>query len=917
MRDSVHSIAAFRSGLFICVLVSIVSVYSQEPDSQAGRTRQNAEPKEKRKKRIRIPIPNDGRYEGEFHFRSTAPARRQPMNGFGPQWSSNAHLLWDGKLKDKCEVTFYVISSSSYQLELQLTSAPDYGQFCVTLDGEPFVPLVDLYADRVELSKSIQFKKRFLSEGLHKLQFELVGSNPNAKPYRKDRFLLGLDFMQVKDVSPDAKPSLTFHRPRKPAQTSFADFRKFVTKNCQSCHNATKNESKIMLDGLLTMDDLIGDISLVKKMAVALEQHEMPPPESTQPEPTLRNQTARFLRDVISEHLQKNIRLPVVVMRRLNRLEYNNAVVDLLNLKGDLYPLPEKVIRSDATHYNPADGFFPEKIRSGNRALGKFQIERSVLTGVVPFSMDLQAEHGFNNRGEELSISPLLLESFVKLGQSILGSPEFKNYCLDYAAIFELPKVTNSNLDNHADNKKVDASRNEPAIMAQAEQRITRLLRRAFRHPPQDSLIKRYTHFFHDQYRRSRNFEQSMKKVVAAILASPRFLFIHHQKTKSISDEPLDPYELATRLSFFLWNSIPDESLLDLAESGKLSNPQVLATQIHNMLLDRRSESLAQNFARQWLRLDQLITAVPDPARFDEYYSRIGCEYWKFGLQTMIEPLLLFESMMVEDDSILTLIDSDFSYRSDELQSWYSNEKPFENRSIVNRFNTNQQDFIRRELQSKREGGVITTAAVMTMTSSPLRTSPIIRGSWFATVILNQPPPPPPDDIPEIEADDAEFEARGLTLRQRLKQHQENQSCASCHAKIDPLGFALETYDPVGRWRNQYRSGLPINSSGKLFGKYEFKDIVELKKVLIDNPKIFTRAFAEHLLAYALGRQLKITDEPAIDRIVRNTLAADGRFSQLVVEVASSYPFRHKANQDSIAGNKAPSQSSTRLPLKK
>ena len=244
----------------------------------------------------------------------------------------------------------------------------------------------------------------------------------------------------------------------------------------------------------------------------------------------------------------------------------------------------------------------------------------------------------------------------------------------------------------------------------------------------------------------------------------------------------------------------------------------------------------------------------------------------------------------------MELIDSDYSFRSRELQSWYDDKVPFSDKGIVNRFNTGRQEFIRRQLGSRREGGVMTTAATMTMTSSPLRTSPIIRGAWVATVILNQPPPPPPDVVPEIEADDAEIEKKGITLRQRLKQHQENQSCASCHAKIDPLGFALENYDAVGRWRDTYRSGLKIDSSGKLFGKHEFKDVVELKDVLVKNPKIFTKAFAEHLLSYALARELTVSDKPAIDRIVRNVITDEGRFSRMIMEVANSYPFRHKSN---------------------
>ncbi|MCS5539561.1 MAG: DUF1592 domain-containing protein, partial [Roseibacillus sp.] len=393
------------------------------------------------------------------------------------------------------------------------------------------------------------------------------------------------------------------------------------------------------------------------------------------------------------------------------------------------------------------------------------------------------------------------------------------------------------------------------------------------------------------------SYPQAMKSVTAAVLASPRFLYLTERKRDAGAEEALTPYELATRLSFFLWSTLPDEELLASARRGDLVQPEVYAAQVTRMLENPKSKALAENFARQWLRLDQLITAVPDFDRFQIYYSRIGCEQWKFGLQTMAEPLLLFESIMVEDRSIMLLVDSNYSYRSDEMQSWYKDKVPFRNKGNRNRFSTGSQPFSRRSLDSRREGGVITSAAALTMTSEPLRTSPIRRGAWVATVILNKPPPPPPDVIPEIEQDDAVIEARGQTLRERLVAHQENESCVSCHQKIDPLGFALENYDAIGRWRDTYRSGLPIDASGTLFGKGRFQDVIGLKNVLLENPEWFMRAFCEHLLAYALGRELDLSDKPAVDRIVEKVMTRKGQFSSVVSEVATSYPFLHKTNQ--------------------
>jgi hypothetical protein len=389
-----------------------------------------------------------------------------------------------------------------------------------------------------------------------------------------------------------------------------------------------------------------------------------------------------------------------------------------------------------------------------------------------------------------------------------------------------------------------------------------------------------------------------MKSVVGAVLASPKFIYVAETKHEAGDKTQASDYELAQRLALFLWSSIPDELLLDSARKAELHRPEILVGHVRRMLNDRRSRALSENFARQWLRLDQLITAVPDFDRFQVYYSRIGCEQWKFGLQTMIEPLLLFESVQIEDRSIMLFVDSNYTYRSDELQDWYTKPKaPFGNRGNRSRFNTFTQTFRKRQLSTRREGGLMTTAAILTMTATPLRTSPIKRGAWVATVMFNDPPPPPPDVVPEIEADDAAIEAQGLTIRERLKQHATDQTCASCHARIDPLGFALENFDPIGRWRDNYRGGRGIDTSGKLFGEMKFSDIEEFKDLILDQPEKFMRAFTEHLLSYALGRELKITDKPAVDRITRRVQADHGRFSTVVVEIAKSIPFRHKTAQ--------------------
>lgn len=653
-----------------------------------------------------------------------------------------------------------------------------------------------------------------------------------------------------------------------PLQT--AEIPKAFETYCVRCHGEETSNAKVRLDSIDP-----SNTALTQRIIRVLADGIMPPKGQPQPPAALRQEIVEQLDYQLSEHFISSQQLSPVVMRRLNRYEYNNAVHDLLNLKGDIYPLNEKTIRTYRPYYDPASGKIPESVLVSNRPLGHLELESPILTGVTPFATDLQAEHGFNNRGSDLGVSPLLFESFLALSQSIVDAPEFKGYSEAYDEIFVYGGEDASSV---------------------ARERLGALLNLAFRGNIDAETVNLYTGYFEAQYNKTKSFERAMKDSVAAALASPRFLYLIERKPSTKNAiKPLTGNELATRLSFFLWSTIPDARLLELARDHELSKPAVLEAQVSRMLHDPRSQALSTNFARQWLRLDQLTAATPDLDRFPTYYTKIGDEHWKLGAFMMIEPLLLFETIVVEDRSVLELVDSDYSYRNDTLQLWYDDANAFADREEMGRYPLAKAEYSRRQLSSRRQGGVITTAAVMTMTSTPLRTSPIVRGSWVAGVILNRPPAPPPDDIPDIEADDEAIAAMGLTLRQRLEQHTVSDTCRSCHATIDPLGFALENYDSVGHWRDTYSSGLPVDAGGVLFGRLPFKDVVGLKDALLSDPKIFYRAFAEQLFSYALGRKLDPADKPDIDLMVEKLEANDGRFSSLIHSITMSTAFRNKA----------------------
>jgi hypothetical protein len=283
--------------------------------------------------------------------------------------------------------------------------------------------------------------------------------------------------------------------------------------------------------------------------------------------------------------------------------------------------------------------------------------------------------------------------------------------------------------------------------------------------------------------------------------------------------------------------------------------------------------------------MEHIITAVPDPKAHPEFYFA----KYRASMHMMLEPLLLFETVLIENRPVLDLIDPDFSYRSDLLKSWYTSGKR------GSKTPPTTIPFDRVALTDRREGGVITNAAVMTMTSNATRTQPITRGAWLTSVIFNDPPEPPPADIPPLpEMPDSGQE--NMTLRERLDAHREHESCKGCHAKIDPFGFALENYGPTGIWRDEYENGRKVDSSGVLFRKHKFDNPVAFKDAIIEEKELFVRALTEHLLSFALGREIAPADAAAVEKIVSQSSSEDFAFHAILHELVKSRPFLAKSN---------------------
>lgn len=639
-------------------------------------------------------------------------------------------------------------------------------------------------------------------------------------------------------------------------------------ESCVHCHGANGTSSgNVNLLELRSAADLTKSPELIRDLARVLDSGFMPPtgqpPVAGEKRLRLVSQLRALLRDAVSSHAE----FPRTPIRRLNRFQYNNAVQDLFDLRVDVFALPERMLR-EYGYFRPESGAMPESLKAGSRPLGKSQLIDKRLAGVAPFPQDLRAEHGYDNRGDHLTLSPLLLESFINLGSSIVQSEDFNEATSGAWSRLFAPRAVSE----------------ETHVVVR--ETLRSFLTRAFRRPVEETLLNRYTDHAMQRIEAGRSFADGMKAAAAAALASPRFLYLYERAGATGSTERIDDFELASRLSFFLWGSIPDRTLLDLAAEESLHDPAVLGQQVDRMLNDARVKRFCDSFPTQWMQLDRIVSSVPDPQRHPQFYFA----KFRSSMHMMLEPLLLFEAILVEDRSILELVDSDFSYRSELLESWYRDG------TRPSKVPPTEIPFRRVSLTDRRQGGVITNAAVMTMTSNPVRTQPITRGAWLASVIFNDPPDPSPANVPPLPEEKDAGPEEDLTLRERFEAHRTQAECAGCHAKLDPLGFALENYGPTGVWRDTYDSGRAVDAGGVLFGRHAFSDIVEFKDAILAEKDQFARAFAAHLLAFALGREVVVLDEPALDVIVRETASAGYRIRSVIKQIVLSEPFLRKYN---------------------
>lgn len=599
---------------------------------------------------------------------------------------------------------------------------------------------------------------------------------------------------------------------------------------CVNCHNPQKKRGDLDLARFEKNSDVGMAGEVWAEVAARVLAHEMPPEGKKQLSIEQRRKFVRWARSVakkpddckqLASDRTINFYKGHVMSRRLSRAEYNNSIRDLIGL--DLRP---------ADRF-PSDG-------SGGE--------------------------GFDNNGDALFISAIHVEKYLDAAEYVVRTvlkpqaaevKRFSAKALAAARVRLLISAPGPDLPPHEAARRI----------------VARFAERAFRRPVDAGEIERLLTIFDRAQRRGDSFEMALKLPLKAVLISPHFLFLVEPEPEKDGVYALPDYPLASRLSYFLWASMPDEELLHLAEQKKLSDEHCLREQVRRMLRDPRSRGLAENFIPQWLGLGALGETVrPDPWRFPEFDNALADAMRQ-------EPIRFFDNLIREGRSLLDLLDADYTFANERLAQHYGIK------------GVRGGDLRRVPLPDKNRGGVLGMAGVLTVTSFPLRTSPVLRGKWMLEDLLGSRVPPPPPDAGTLPKDDRN--AQGLSFRKQLELHRSRSECASCHQRMDPLGFGLENFDPIGRFRTE-QGGQPIDALGELPSGEKFNGPRELRAVLLKRKTEFLRNLSRKLLGYALGRQLYRFDDCVIDDALKALEADNYKASILLERITLSYPFRHR-----------------------
>jgi hypothetical protein len=607
------------------------------------------------------------------------------------------------------------------------------------------------------------------------------------------------------------------------------EVRPVLEAKCLSCHSGEKPEGDFDLSPAATAERPIDQAGIWDRVAARVRLNEMPPagsPGLSDPEKGalhrwFDSRPGRDLCDELATDETKSWYRGRVMSRRITSAEYDRMVAALFGV--DLDP---------ARNF-PADGAGGE---------------------------------GFDTTGDTLFTSPIHLERYLSAAEEVVE-----------AVVTEQPPAEGSPL-TAGWNRWVGPAF-EPV---QARDRVAAFATAAWRRPVRPEELDRLMALAAaaaaaDDARPLDGLREAMK----AVLVSPNFLFLV-ETSPGTGVHPLSAHQLAARLAVFLWSSLPDDELLQLADAGKLQDEAVLRTQVRRMLRDSRSRGLAEDFGLQWLELKNFSQRVaPDKEAFPEFDPALAADFRE-------EVIRVVQRVFAEDTSLLELIDAPAAPLTARLAVHYGLPWPAEPPGSPA---ATADGWRLMTLPDRRRGGVLTTAAVLAGTSYPKRTSPVLRGQWVLGQVLGGKVPPPPPGVPPLE--EKHDEDAPKTLRQRLEAHRTNPSCASCHDRMDPIGFGLENYDVLGRWRSE-DGGLPVDASGSLPPGGGFNGPEELKQRLLDRRGEFIKHLTRKLLGYALGRELDEFDQCVVDRTAKKLGQSDHRAALLVEEIVVSHPFRHR-----------------------
>ncbi len=587
----------------------------------------------------------------------------------------------------------------------------------------------------------------------------------------------------------------------------------FINTYCLPCHRSQRpTRAGVNFTPALKTPGHAAFTEQWQKAAVRVKVHDMPPKGLPQPSDADREMFAEWQAKL--KYLSTKDPGPFVI-RRLTKTEYANTLHDLFGVDPSI-----------------ADGL-PDEVSGA----------------------------GYLN-----SLSPLQLEQYLTIADKVLRrivAPAGAPSTAVQKRLFGQPPPPKSD--------PRDAARNVARSLA----------RKAYRRPPTEAELDVLMAAFDLGRSNKLAYPQALHLMLKAVLVSPQFLFITPARAAEAGDGtvtgivPLDDYQLASRLSYLLWATMPDDELMKLADSGKLHEPAVLKAQAKRLLDDRRSRALFDGFGAQWLSVGGLKRQVFDPALFPQMTTAMR--------QAMYDEVrLFFESIVREDKNVIRFVDSDYTYLNETVAAIYGLQKTVKGP---------QMRLV--QLSDANRGGVLGMPAILAATSFPNRTSPVKRGIWVLEQVLGEHVPAAPPDVPALDKQDPAAVAK-LTVRQRTELHRTNAVCANCHKLLDPIGFGLEKFDAIGRWRDKDSNGQPIDSAGELPGGHSFAGPRDLKTIIGARTGNVSRNLLERLMAYALGRKLEGYDELVVDDMM-DDIAADGyRMRSLIYGVVTSYPFTHR-----------------------